>query len=337
MSEARDDRPPIDDYDEEPSALGAAATLPAARRRERKAEARRARRQAALSRPELRGLTAVEGGSGVVNVYEPTSGPTTSLGQYARDIWGRRHFLAALARSDLRGARSSTVLGGIWGLLDPIFQSAIYYFLFVVVRGGQGRPVEFLPLLIGGIFLFRLTTSAMTEGGNSIQRSTSLMLSSSFPRAILPLATVYKGLLEFLPSIVVFAGVYVLLGEPPQGNLFWVPVQFGIQMVMSVGLALATATLLVFFKDAQKAMRYVTRILFFTTPIIYPLTLLPEDIRSVLVYQPLFPLFANYQRLFRGDGLDTTLFAYSVLWAIGFVLVGTWLFRRTEREMASRL
>lgn len=323
--------------DEEPSPLGAAPTLPGYARKERKAERRRSRRAAAERRRDDAPVEPMESGSGVVNVYEPHSQSSTSLRSYVREIWARRQFLAALARSDLRGRRSSTLLGSLWGLLDPIFQATIYYFLFVVIRGGQGRPVEFLPILIGGIFLFRLTMSAMNDGGKSVRKSSSLMLNSNFPRAILPLASVYKGLLGFLPSIVVFAGVYMILGDGIHRGLLWLPLLFCIQMVTGVGLALTMSTLIVFFKDTQNALNYVQRILFFTTPVIWPISIIPDQIRDILAFQPLFPLFANYQYVFGGGTADGTLVVHAACWALFFLFFGGRLFLRHEQEMASRL
>ena len=60
-----------------------------------------------------------------------------------------------LARADLRTLRTSTALGNIWGVLDPLFQAAIYYFLYSVLRKGQANN-QFLPVLLGGFFLFQL-------------------------------------------------------------------------------------------------------------------------------------------------------------------------------------
>lgn len=316
------------DDGDDPDALGAAATLPA--RRSRSDEAREtAQRRDRDPEPDSH--------HGPVFVFEPGARATSRPVQYLRDLWARRQFLEALAKTDLRGGRSSTVLGSIWGVLDPIFQAVLYYFLFIVIRGGQGRPVEFLPLLIGGIFLFRLVLSALNGGGRSIHRSSALMLKSNFPRAVLPLAAVYKGLLEFLPTIVVFAGVYLALGEPLQRSLLWLPVLFGIQLVMGVGLALLTSTAVVFFRDAENVLTYVQRILFFTTPVIYPVTMLPDEIRSALAYQPFFPLFATYQHVLGGEPADLALVGLAAAWATGFLVVGAWVFVRHEHQMASRL
>jgi len=321
----------------EPTPLGAAPTLPGqARRRATRDERRDLRRQ--QHAPEVERGSGDDEWSGVVHVFVPHAAGLPPLRPYVRSLWRRRRFLAALAKADLRGKRSSTALGSIWGLLDPVFQSAIYFFLFVVIRGGEGgRPIDFLPLLIGGIFLFRLTMSAMSEGGGSVRKSSNLLLNSSFPRAILPLATVYKGLLGFLPSIVVYVGVYAWLGAPPSKELLLLPFLFVLVLVTNVGLALLASTVVVFFKDAQNAIQYVSRIFFFTTPVIYPVSLLPEGIRSVLMFQPLFALFASIQETLAGGPVEMDLLLLAVGWALTLFVLGAWMFLRYERAMASYL
>lgn len=337
---------------EEPAVLGAAATIAVDRRAGRSRSERRAlradqataagRRQDATTSGsgttgEVAEAPRPEGYSGVEHVFGPHTTSVTPLGQYLRDIWERRPFLVELAKADLAGARSSTALGRIWSVLDPLFQAAIYYFLFTVIRGGQGRPLDFLHVLIAGIFLLGLSTSALTDGGRSITKSKGMMLNSTFPSALLPLTTLYSSLLGFVPAAGVYVLVHLVLGAPIGWPLLALPLLFAIQMVMSLGLALLTATVVVYFRDAQNVLNYITRIMFFATPVIYPVSLLPDGIRSVLAWQPLFPLFANYQAVLQGEPPDVAMLLHATAWAVFFLVLGTRVFRRYERGFAIRL
>lgn len=318
------------DLGEDPDVLGAAATLPVERGR-RSGTTRRRTRTRKRTAP-----TRLEGYSGTVYVFEPGSRPTEPLRDYLARVWERRAFITGMARAEVRGPRANTALGQLWALLDPLFSASVYYFLFVVIRGGRGRPVEFLPVLIAGVFLFSLTTGALSDGGRSIRRSRGLMLNSAFPRAILPLVSIYKGLLSFGSSALVIAVALLALGEP-NGELLYFPVVFAIQLVMDVGLALLTATLIVFFRDASNVLNYVVRLLFFATPVIYPATILPESTRHVLEWMPLYPVFASYQAIF-GDALvDLGLLARGAVWAVVVLAGGLAFFRRHEHEFASKL
>ena len=273
--------------------------------------------------------------SDVEYVFEPHRPELPDLREYVQALWDRRQFMVELARADLRATRSRTALGSLWGLIDPLFQAAIYFFLYSVLREGQNAA--FLPVLIGGIFLFGLTTAAFGEGGGSIRRAKTLMLSSSFPRALLPITAVYKSLRQFGLNAAVFAVIFPLVGGKIGAGLFVLPLLFALQVVMNVGIALLVATYVVLVPDATKVINYVTRVLFFATPVIYPVTLLPPGAKLLVGWQPFFPLFSGYQAIFSGGVPSPSQVLFSALWAAALLCAGGVIFLRREREFAIHL
>jgi teichoic acid transport system permease protein len=327
----------------EPSVLGAAATVPEDERRRAEQRERRAasrRRQ----RPERRAGSARDhaasvDGSGYSDteyVFEADAPAWTPVVPYIRMLWERRRFMLELARADLRDRQSNTILGRLWGILDPLIQAGIYYLLFTIIRQGA-RPTEFLYVLIGGFFLFQLVLSAINEGGRSIRSSKSLMLNSTFPRGIFPLSGVCRGLLRFLPAVPVYMAFHIGLGGPVGKSLLLLPVLFALQIVLMIGLALLVATLVVFVRDAGNAVQYITRVLFFTTPVIFPLESIPPEIHDMISWQPFFALFASYQEILSGDTPGLGQLIQAALWAVAIFIVGTLAFLRHERELAIRL
>jgi ABC-type polysaccharide/polyol phosphate export permease len=275
--------------------------------------------------------------SDVEYVFEPHSRAMPDVREYVEALWDRREFMAELAKTDLRTARSSTALGNLWSVLDPLFQAAIYFFLYIVLRGGGGDMVAFLPVLIGGIFLFGLSTAALGDGGASIKRSSGLMLNSTFPRALLPVTTVYKSIRGFVPSACVFVVLFPLVGGKLGPGIFVLPFLFAIQTVMSIGIALLASTYVTLVPDGGNVVNYIGRILFFATPVIYPVSLLPPNAKVLIAWQPLFPLFASYQAVLSGGTPSAGLVIQCLLWAIGLLVLGGWYFLRHEREFTIHL
>ncbi len=329
------------DWDD-PSALGAAATLSGdgARMAPRAAAARPsvgpARAPGDADAPPALFNGQLDADGMVVSVFEAGKSVRPELRPYLESLWERRPFMVALAKASIRGRRSSTMLGSIWGLIDPMFQAAIYLFLFFIIRGGQGKAVSFLPVLLGGMFLFRFTGTAINDGGRSVRNSRELMLSSTFPRAVLPLSAVYKGVLLFIPSIFVFAIVYLFLGSGFTFSLVvFLPVLFAVQTLTNVGIALIMSTATVFVRDMDNALSMIVRVLLFTTPVIFPIALLPPELNTVLSFNPLYPLFVNYQLIIGGGGIDLKLVVEAIIWAVVLTAGGTWLFLRYEHAMAA--
>lgn len=284
--------------------------------------------------------------SDVEYVFEPHSNKLPDIREYVASLWERRRFMVELARADLRSSRSRTSLGSLWAVLDPVFQGAIYFFLFTVIRGGgsssssSGGPAKgmsFLPVLLGGIFLFMLSTGALGEGGGAIKRSKGLMLNSSFPRAMLPITAVYKSLRKFVPSAFVLVVLFPLVGGKLGPGLFVLPLLFAIQIVMNVGIALLVSTFVVLFPDGTNFMTYVQRVLFFATPVVYPAAILPPGAKLIIGWQPLFALFASYQAVFSGGVPSVLLILQAMGWAVALLFIGGNLFLRHEREFALHL
>jgi teichoic acid transport system permease protein len=241
-----------------------------------------------------------------------------------------------LASADLRTERSGKALGNLWSVLNPLFQAGIYYFLYTVLRSGASQH-EFLPILIANFFFFGLSMSALGEGSASLKRAKGLMLNSTFPRALLPVTTIYKSLRSFVPSACVLAVLFPLTGGTLGPGLFALPLVFAIHVVMNVGIALAAAAYVVLVPDGQNVVQWVSRILFFVTPVIYPVALLPPAAKAVLQFQPLYPVFASYQAIFGGGMPSPALVAMSALWAGVLLVVGGRVFLRHEREFALHL
>jgi teichoic acid transport system permease protein len=273
--------------------------------------------------------------SDVEYVFEPHSSTMPDIREYLKGLWARRHFMHELVRADLRTARSRTVLGSIWSVLNPLFQAGVWFFLYTVLR--RGGQAGFLPILVANFFLFGLTMSALSEGGQSIKRGKGLMLASTFPRALLPVASVYRSLRKFVPEACVLVVIFPLLGGQLGPGLLVLPLLFTLQIVMNVGIALLVSTYVTIVPDGNNVVQYVTRVLLFVTPVIYPVALLPPAAKAVIQWQPLFPFFAAYQAIFAGGVPSLGLVVMSAFWAGALLVLGARVFLKHERQFALHL
>jgi teichoic acid transport system permease protein len=277
--------------------------------------------------------------SDVEYVFEPHSTTRPPARQYVRDLWERRQFMRALARARLRGERGNTFMGELWGVLDPLFQAAIYLFIVTVIRRGGRGGLDMMTtatLIIAGVFFFNYSRAALNEAGRSILNSKALMLNSTFPRALLPLAEIYKALIAFVPSIALYAVIHIVTQRPVGQGIFLLPLLFLIQTTLGIGLALLVATAAVYVRDTVNLLNYVMRVLIFLTPVIYPYTALPPALRTILSVNPLFPLFAAYQTIVLGGVPSLGQVLLSAFYAVLYLVVGYRVFVSHERAFALR-
>jgi ABC-type polysaccharide/polyol phosphate export permease len=138
-------------------------------------------------------------------------------------------------------------------------------------------------------------------------------------------------------SACVFLVLFPLVGGRFSAAFLLLPFLFAIQVVMNCGIALLVATFVTQVPDGQNVMTYVSRSLFFATPVVYPVTLLPAGARALIGWQPLFALFASYQTVFSGSMPSLWLMLQSAAWAVALLVIGAQLFLRHERQFAANL
>ncbi len=271
-------------------------------------------------------------------VWEPHTARMPPLRPYLQDAWDRRHFVVAFAKADLRGPRSRTRLGEVWAVIDPLFQAAIYWFVITMVRSSSGQDnTERLIILISGVFLFTFSTTVVSGGGRAIIRNKGLMLNSTFPRILLPATETYKGMLDLGPYLLVYSVIHLLLGGPIGPGVFFLPLLLVLQLMISVGLALIFATLTVYISDMSNFLDYIMRVVFFTTPILYPVDMLGPLASTLLQLNPFFALFACFQAVVTGGVPGAGYLFQAIVWAFGLLYAGFRIFVSREREFALRL
>ena len=217
-----------------------------------------------------------------------------------------------------------------------MFQAAIYYFLFVVIRGGTGgrNSTSYITVIIGSVFFFNYTRIAINDGGRSISRHKGLVLNSDLPRALLTVSEVYKGLLATWPALAIYAVIHLALGAPVTQALLALPLLLVLQSAMNLGFALLFSTLTLYVKDMNNLLNYILRVLTFATPVVYPVSTLQPSVKQLLIWNPLFPLFSAYQGVITGQAPTAGQILACTLWSIVLVTFGGWVFLRHERSFA---
>ena len=160
----------------------------------------------------------------------------------------------------------------------------------------------------------------------------------SFPRITLPVIVLLSATLNFVLVAVVFVVLLLVLQRfPGEAMLAFLPL-LAVQQGFAVGLGILLGTLHVFFRDVGQFWAVLLNLWFWSTPIVYPIAILPEEVRGVLAWNPLTPLFLSYQRIV----LDNTWPTWAdvqrpLLVAAVFLVLGLVVFRKLSGEMVDEL
>lgn len=248
-----------------------------------------------------------------------------------------RELLRGLVARDLKLKYRGSALGFLWSLLNPLMMLVVYTVAFTVFlqRGGH----QFVFLLLIGLLGWTFFATSMAAATGSLVDNAALTKSLYFPRAILPLASVFFNLAQFLLTAAVFLPLLMIYyGIAPSWALLTFPILLALQALFVSGLALTLAALTALFRDVRHLVEVGLGILFWMTPIVYTLADLPPRVAQVIAYTPVSPFIRGYQAIVIHQSVPPleVWVAATVYAAIG-TAIGARVFAHVERRLGELL
>jgi ABC-type polysaccharide/polyol phosphate export permease len=268
----------------------------------------------------------------MVDRAEPRDSPGTTLAA----LYRYRALLRRLVLKDLKLKYRGSVLGFLWSLVNPLVMIAVYTLAFRLILREAREGFVFLVLL--GILAWTFfSTSAMMATG-AIADNGALLKSVFFPRAILPIATVLFNLAQYLLMAVVFLPIMLIVfGIAPSPPMLAYPLILALQVVFTIGVALILSTATVFFRDVRHLLEVALAALFWTTPILYELSQVPERFRTLLLASPLAPYVVAYKDIFfYRRWPDPAVWTFAAAYAIIALAAGAALLLAFEDRFAEQ-
>lgn len=219
------------------------------------------------------------------------------------------HFI----RRELRNRYLGSISGGLWALLQPLMQLAIYAFVWTYVfKMRVPGDVPIVPFLALGVWPWNAFSEAVMRSATAIQDNAGLIGKVAFPHGALVFAASSASFLLHGVGFVVVVGVLELLGYPLQ--LMKLPLAllaFAVLFVLALGFGYLFAAVQVFVRDLSQVLGQVLPLMMFTAPVLYPRELLPEQWRHWLDWNP----FTFYPEYFRAEllGIGSAAFAAQAL------------------------
>jgi ABC-type polysaccharide/polyol phosphate export permease len=257
-------------------------------------------------------------------------GTLASLGSY-------RALVKNLVLRDLKLKYRGSVLGFLWSLVNPLVMIGVYKVAFTFILRSSLPAFEFFLLL--GILPWSFFASSATMSTGAIVDGGSLVKSVVFPRAILPIATVLFNLSQFLLTLLVFLPVMLVIHRVPLSMpMLLFPFFLALQVMFTVGVALVLAAGTVFFRDIRHFLEIALGILFWLTPIVYPLAQVSDRIRGLILFSPLSPFIVAYHEIFYYQRWPAPiLWVVGAAYAVSALAVGAWAFVSVEDQLAERI
>jgi ABC-2 type transport system permease protein len=272
-------------------------------------------------------------------------GGPTALGGGSRRFFD---LLWLMSVTEFKRIYFGTVLGYVWSLVRPLMLFGVLLFVFTKVFKAGSEEVEHYPaLLLLGIVLFTFFSEATTNAVTSVVSQEGVVRKTQFPRLVIPLATVLTGAFNFCLNVLVVFAFILAFGVDPTWTWLLFPIALLALFVFTAGVSMALSVIYVRFRDVAIIWVVVAQVLFYATPILYPITLFHNvTYEHLLMINPLAVIFEQVRVWVLAEPQAPTAAAAAggplhllpaAIIYVGVCAYGLWMFNREAPRIAEAL
>ncbi len=252
-----------------------------------------------------------------------------------KELWSFRELIYFFTLRDIKIKYKQTVLGALWAVLQPLMLMIVFTLFFAPKFSITGMPYPVF--VFSGLMLWNIFSSGITNAGNSMVINSNIIKKIYFPRLIIPISAIIGTLADFAMTLLIFFCLLVYYHQPFSflHLLVNLPLALGITLLTAFGLGSLLAALNVKYRDFRYVIPFMVQILLFLTPVIYPVSTIPEGwLGQLLLFNPMAGAIEILRSSFYGTLPSAILIIKSFAVAIALFITGIVFFRRTEYYFA---
>lgn len=250
-------------------------------------------------------------------------------------VWRYRELLYFLVVRELKVRYRQAVLGIAWAVIQPLFAVVVFTVIFGHFAKFPSDGVPYAVFAFAATLPWAYFAEATQRSANGLVTDSDLVRKVYFPRLIIPLAMVTAPLVDFLCAFVVFLGVLTWYGIPLTLNLLFLPVLLLIAMMLALAIGLLLGPINVRFRDVRHTLPFVIQIWMYASPIVYPLSMVPEQWRSLYSLNPMVGVIEGFRWVLLGkEHPDFVAMSISMIIIAVALFAGLIYFKKHERQFA---
>jgi ABC-type polysaccharide/polyol phosphate export permease len=262
--------------------------------------------------------------------------------QLDQHVWHYRAAILNLAALRLRVRYNNSALGFLWSLGNPLFFMVVFTFVFTVLL--ENAIPNYPIFALSAIMPWNFFSGALLNIIASVPQERDLLTKLSFPREILPFASVLSDFINFAVAITAINFILIVVGQGAGLPLLALPLLMVILVLFTVGLGMLLATINVWFRDVQEIMSVLIFGWFFITPIVYSLDAIKADVNGLPAQQvlqivnPMAGIISSFRQVMYAHTWPAwDIVGVAALWSIVVFLVGLYVFHRFSPRFAEEV
>ena len=255
-----------------------------------------------------------------------------------RDIWNYRDLLRMFVKRDIVTVYKQTILGPIWYVLQPIMTTIVYIVVFGNIAGISTDGLPKVLFYLSGVVIWNYFAESFNQTSSTFRDNAGLFGKVYFPRLIMPLSKITSALIKFgiqFGLFLVFYFYFIFVGNEtiqPNINILLLPLYILMMAGYGLGFGIIFTSLTSKYKDLNFLIVFGVQLLMYATPVIYPMSSVPEKYQMFLQANPITPIVEGFRYSLLGSGSFSWLsLAYSVGVLVVLMIAGVVIFNRTEK------
>lgn len=249
------------------------------------------------------------------------------------ELWEYRELFYFFTWRDIKVKYKQTVLGFLWAILQPLVMMIIFTLFFGRALKVPSQQLPYPVFVFSGLIIWNMFSAGLTNASTSMVNNANILKKIYFPRLVIPVSSIFVALFDFAMTFILFIGLLIFYSQSVSPAAFWCwPLAVLTCSVATLGPGSLLAALNVKYRDFRYVIPFFVQILFFVTPVIYPVSLLSYPLlQYFLVLSPMYAAIELFRMPLTGTAdVNVVFLIISCVSSILLLVAGIVYFRRTE-------
>jgi lipopolysaccharide transport system permease protein len=249
-----------------------------------------------------------------------------------KELWRYRELFYFFTWRDIKVKYKQTALGLLWAILQPLLLMIIFTWFFGRTLKIPSQNLPYPIFVFSGLLVWNIFASGLVNASNSMINNSAIIKKIYFPRLIIPVSSVLVSLFDFAMAFVLFIPLLIYYQQDLSWTALWAwPLALFVSIMATLGMGCWLAALNVKYRDFRYVIPFLVQVLFFLSPVIYPVFLLPYPLlQYIQVSSPMYAAIELFRFPLTHVVPDPIFLTISLASGIFLLLVGTFYFRKTE-------